>query len=165
MPLLLETSQHVPKAIKLTGTAARLNAHLDGTSVVAVAYLQAWGLLHLGRKVPAAGGVRRALAFYVRHLQSLQGEPAASEARAIRTACTALKRPAEDLDEALQRLADVPPGADLPSFAEINTGQEGASMVARVNAAWEALDALRPPSRATPTPRTKTPCPQTTESK
>lgn len=134
-------------ALPLAGTSRRTEVHLDFSSDLALAYAQTWLSRAGSLKVPASGIVRRALALYVQHLEA-QAQPGTIggpvEVRAVAQACKAPEVPSEAQQAALQRLADAPADAQLPSFLSIQQGPEACAALAdfdaRMSAIFDELD-------------------------
>jgi hypothetical protein len=131
----------------LTGTDQYTRLLLDFPAQLAVLYAQTWLTRAGSLKVPSSGIVRRALALYVRHLEAQAqlgtiGGPV--EVRAVAQACKAFEVPSQAQHAALQRLADAPTDAQLPSFLSILQGPEVGAALAdfddRVSALFDLLD-------------------------
>lgn len=163
------TSASNRTTIRLDNTEAKLNAHLDGASWVALDYAEAWHFHHSRLRVPHAGIVRRALALYVRHL-SASGTVPQEEVIASQRACSSSKVEAgaramaqARLEEFAQQAAQ--PGdftAPFPAFLDILHGPEVRQQVAeqhrRVEETWKLLGAHPDQPRRRAAPNRLKPC-------
>ncbi len=126
------------KTSTIDNTARRVEAQLDGSSVVAIDYARA-ALMRFGALDPTGSGViRRALDVYVRHLQGadLNRE---HEVLLMRSACRGSCSDPEALAAALERIGTVPEGDPLPEFVTVLLGPEARERHARLMTRVEEL--------------------------
>ena len=130
-------TKHTPRARTtqaLTGSHAKVAAHLDFDSALAVEWARA--VLSRGgtQSVHISGVIRRALMLYVRHLE--QARPS-DEYRAVGRVSKASAVPEEDARMADLRLHAVPPEEPMPSFQQVRYGRrelaERAAMHQRID--------------------------------
>jgi hypothetical protein len=117
-------TKHTPRARTtqaLTGSHAKVAAHLDFDSALAIEWARA--ALRRGgtESVHISGVIRRALALYVKHVE--QSDPRA-EHRAVGRVSKAAEVPEEDARMAELRLRAVPPEEPLPSFQQVRYGPQ-----------------------------------------
>lgn len=125
---------------RLTGTHAKVTAHLDFESLLAIEWTRR--VLRQGgpQAVHISGVVRRALQVYVHHLAR---RGAREEYRAVERASAAREVSEEDQRMAELRLLAVPEGVPVPSFEVV---RDGAQVVAERRAFHERLDQLLEPA-------------------
>lgn len=128
--------------VSLTGTVRTTEAGLDHSSAFAMEWALAWLSRAGSKKLPKGGLIRRALAVYVRHLETCQNS--AEEVRAITRACSSLRPDKADQAAAWQRLESCPSAEPLPGFLDLLQGPDRIDMDAldaRVESVIQAIAA------------------------
>jgi hypothetical protein len=118
-----KTRKYTPKpraTLALRGTISSPELKLDHSSQLAAEWARRWLKRPecLGVDPLTSGTMRRALSVYVAHLQRADLDPQ-QEARAVRSASSALRPDLEDRQAAWKRLEAHQQGEPFPSFADV----------------------------------------------
>lgn len=120
----------------LRGTIRSTEVKADHHTDLGLAYASEW-LTRAGSLRPSSSAiVRRAVAVYLRHLETV--DPG-HEVRDVRLASDSIKPDEEDREAALKRLHDADKGQPLPPFRDILLGSEARKRIHEVTERAEAL--------------------------
>lgn len=130
------------KMYVLQGTHNANNASLDFRSHLTLRWADKWVVAAGGLRAPHSGLIRRALALYSKHLESLSPSEAVGELQSIKAACMGTHTPRDEQDAAIARFkaVDVTAGLPLVPFEVVLRGQYLVDETARMLKHLEQFD-------------------------